>query len=70
MPGLCIRENSEATQGECRRHAPQAIVFNVDGSLKFESRFPQTAAEDWCGGFLGQVRFKIKMITQKPPPIF
>jgi hypothetical protein len=44
-------KNSEPTQGECHRHAPQAIVFNVDGSLKFESRFPQTAAEDWCGDF-------------------
>jgi hypothetical protein len=41
----------ESTKGECHRHAPQAIVFNVENGLKFESHFPLTAAEDWCGDF-------------------
>jgi hypothetical protein len=40
-----------AVKGECHRHAPQAIVFNVDAELKFESHFPVTSAEDWCGDF-------------------
>ena len=37
--------------GECRRHAPQTVVFNVDTEVKFESRFPLTKAQDWCGDF-------------------
>ena len=37
--------------GQCRRHAPQSIVFNVDEKLQFQSRFPETAAEDWCGDY-------------------
>lgn len=40
-----------ATKGECRRHAPQTIAFNVDDKVKFESRFPSTKATDWCGEF-------------------
>lgn len=42
---------SEASAGECRRHAPQTVVFNVDANVKFESRFPVTKAADWCGDF-------------------
>lgn len=37
--------------GECRRHAPQAVVLNMDEETKFESHFPITAGEDWCGDF-------------------
>jgi hypothetical protein len=44
-------KNTESMSGECHRHAPQAIVFNVENGLKFESHFPLTAAEDWCGDF-------------------
>ncbi len=39
------------TKGECRRHAPQTVVFNVDDKVKFESRFPSTKATDWCGEY-------------------
>lgn len=42
---------TSATDGECRRRAPQTIVFNVDEKVKFESRFPTTKANDWCGEF-------------------
>ncbi|MEO0794457.1 MAG: hypothetical protein AAFX93_04825 [Verrucomicrobiota bacterium] len=38
-------------QGECRVRSPQAIVFNVDAETRFESRFPETKASDWCGEF-------------------
>lgn len=38
-------------EGECHRHAPQAIAFNVDDQLKVESRFPSTTKDDWCGDF-------------------
>lgn len=37
--------------GECRRHAPQTVVFKVDENVKFESRFPATKPADWCGDF-------------------
>lgn len=42
---------SSATSGECRRHAPQTIAFTVDAGVKFESRFPETKAADWCGDY-------------------
>lgn len=42
---------ANASQGECRRHAPQALVFVIDAQTKYESRFPATKAEDWCGDF-------------------
>ena len=41
----------EDSHGECRRHAPQTVAFEVDDEVKFESKFPVTAAEDWCGDF-------------------
>ena len=47
----CVYWKSTAANGECRRHAPQTIVFNVDSNVKFESRFPVTKATDWCGDF-------------------
>jgi hypothetical protein len=37
--------------GECRRQPPQAITFKVDSETKFETRFPETMAGDWCGEF-------------------
>jgi len=37
--------------GECRRKAPQSVVFAVDESTRFETRFPETTASDWCGEF-------------------
>jgi hypothetical protein len=50
--GACtFWKHTESDKGECHRHAPQAIVFNVDGRVKFESRFPVTAGADWCGDF-------------------
>lgn len=39
-------------KGECRAHAPQTVIFQVDADTKFESRFPLTAAADWCGDFM------------------
>lgn len=48
----CIYWKPEAKDlGECRRHAPQTIAFRIDAETKFESRFPETKAEDWCGDF-------------------
>ncbi len=41
----------EDGHGECRRHAPQTIAFEVDDEVKFESMFPVTANDDWCGDF-------------------
>ncbi len=41
----------EESHGECRRHAPQTVAFEVDDEVKFESMFPVTAGEDWCGDF-------------------
>ncbi len=50
--GKCVYWKSmDSNSGECRRHAPQMIAFEVDDVVKFESRFPMTAAEDWCGDF-------------------
>jgi len=43
---------TKESEGECRRHAPQTVAFKVDEDLKFESRFPATKAQDWCGDFL------------------
>jgi hypothetical protein len=43
--------DSKTENGECRRHAPQMLVFNVDDNLKFKSHFPPTAASDWCGDY-------------------
>jgi hypothetical protein len=40
-----------ATKGECRRRAPQTVVFQVDEKTKFDSRFPSTKATDWCGEY-------------------
>ena len=40
-----------AGEGECRRNAPQSVVFAVDEDTKFETRFPVTASDDWCGEF-------------------
>mgnify|MGYP006308757467 CR=1 FL=1 len=37
--------------GECRRQPPQAISFKVQDDVKFETRFPVTASDDWCGEF-------------------
>lgn len=48
----CVHFKSESDeQGECRRRAPQTVVFNVDENVKFESRFPAVAATDWCGEY-------------------
>lgn len=43
--------SATGTTGECRRHAPQLIVFEVDAATKIESRFPTTGAEAWCGDY-------------------
>lgn len=42
---------SASGDGECRRHAPQLISFEVDDDVKIQSRFPTTAQDDWCGDF-------------------
>jgi hypothetical protein len=44
-------KSNTAALGECRRHSPQTIAFQVDSNVKFESRFPQTKPSDWCGDF-------------------
>jgi len=44
-------EKKAENSGECRRHAPQTIAFQVDSETKIESRFPVTAAADYCGDF-------------------
>jgi hypothetical protein len=41
----------EDGHGECRRHAPQTVAFEVDDEMQFETMFPVTAADDWCGDF-------------------
>ena len=41
----------DGKKGECRRHAPQTIAFEVDDDVRVESRFPETSKEDWCGDF-------------------
>jgi hypothetical protein len=51
----CKSWSSEnGTTGECRRHAPQLIAFEIDDSTKIESRFPTTGSEDWCGDYQPQ----------------
>ena len=48
----CAHWNAlDNSTGECRRHAPQTIAFEVDEEVKFESKFPVTAGNDWCGDF-------------------
>ena len=42
---------TDGDQGECRVRPPQAMVFQVDAQTKFETRFPVTSAQDWCGEF-------------------
>lgn len=41
----------KSNEGQCRRHAPQMVAFEVDDKVRFESKFPVTAGEDWCGDF-------------------
>ena len=38
-------------EGECRRQPPQAISFKVNDEVTYETRFPTTKADDWCGEF-------------------
>lgn len=45
------KKSENQAMGECHRHAPQAIAFNVEQKLQFQSRFPDTTAEDWCGDY-------------------
>lgn len=48
----CTHWNAKGgSEGECRRHAPQTIAFEIDDDVKVESRFPETKASDWCGDF-------------------
>lgn len=44
-------QSVSASAGECRRHAPQTVAFQVDDGVKFEGRFPAVKAADWCGDF-------------------
>ncbi|WP_035613296.1 high-potential iron-sulfur protein [Haloferula sp. BvORR071] len=44
----------EEGHGECRRHAPHTVAFDVDEEVHFESVFPMTTGEDWCGDFENQ----------------
>jgi len=44
-------KDTDGTQGECRVRPPQAMAFTIDHETKFETRFPVTKAEDWCGEF-------------------
>lgn len=47
----CAYWEASSEKGECRRHAPQNIVFEVSDEMKVESRFPTTSSDDWCGDF-------------------
>ena len=49
-------KSTAADKGQCRRRAPQTVVFNVDDDVKFESRFPGVASTDWCGEFSARAR--------------
>ena len=50
--GNCTYWNMlEDGSGECRRHAPQTVAFEVDDEMTFESMFPVVSADDWCGDF-------------------
>lgn len=50
--GACANWNQlDSGKGECRAHAPQTVIFKVDDDTRFETRFPVTKAEDWCGDF-------------------
>ena len=49
--GKCQYWEAKAEAGECRRHAPQTVVLDLDDGVKFESRFPTTSSDDWCGDF-------------------
>ena len=44
-------KTNSATEGECRRHAPQTLIFKVDGDVEYRSKFPITEASDWCGDY-------------------
>ncbi len=44
-------KTTDQMNGECRRRAPQAVVFNVTNETRFQTQFPETAKEDWCGEF-------------------
>ena len=50
----CSHWKTSSEGGECRRHAPQTIVFEIDQRVSVESRFPVTSANDWCGDFEGK----------------
>ena len=50
----CSHWKASDEKGECRRHAPQTIVFEVNNEVSVESRFPSTSAQDWCGDFEGK----------------
>lgn len=41
-------------RGECRRNAPQSVVFAVDEDTRFETHFPETSAKDWCGEYVAR----------------
>jgi len=45
----CAYWESSSHTGECRRHAPQNIAFEVNDKISIESRFPMTEAASWCG---------------------
>ena len=44
-------DSADNKTGECRRHAPVTVAFNVDAATKYEAKFPETKASDWCGDF-------------------
>ncbi|MEM7697865.1 MAG: hypothetical protein AAF236_05615 [Verrucomicrobiota bacterium] len=44
-------KSTNDSTGSCRRQPPQAIRFEVDQEVQFETRFPSTSADDWCGEF-------------------
>lgn len=44
-------EINRSAKGECRRHAPQSILFKVEAGVQYEAKFPVTKAEDWCGDY-------------------
>ncbi len=47
-------KNLSSGEGECRRRPPQAITFTINDEVRFETRFPMTRAQDWCGEYAAQ----------------
>lgn len=41
----------EEATSHCHRHAPVSVTFKVDEKTEYQTQFPVTQADDWCGDF-------------------